>query len=682
MQPEPSGILGQADRTVSPEPLEVKPQTTKAHKRMGSYPLHCSFAASRTDVPERPLTAPRSGSTDTNGSTPQTEVTEYPWSPSTAPTSVAITPARTSQRTSSHMRQSGSGSSSAPKLLAPDADWMRHELEKHRRAQDEARAQQELEDQVVASLNAEVRPSHTGRAASAPSTTTSAAVPVPLKSTSLQTQVPAATSIPRRKPVPRSSTDSRQSVVDPQADIGRNNSIARRDSQKQRSTPRSESQQELGILSRSSSRAKTSTYQTPNDSRLSFSHISTQSFSHSFSQKPYEPENEVPQTPSRSTSISHQIGGFDTPGSRFGSRKGSTDISRSGSRSRSIDSIRSAVSSLAPSFSSARGKFRKWRSFHRYQESESEQASRASTSHSDVRGRTSDREERQTAQQQKSKPPINLNRELPPLPSLNMWKPAEPEPPKSPKPPKQPKQKPKHIASLSIGSNGSAGRREKAALKPPPNASESQTNIADAPVSPISLQSSNYPFKIRGVQSSRDPLLGDIPVGLMVAPSGRHVPQTRNSARYSLPVSPVTPSEFKEPPVVNDSNVVDHSRLAAGPNTPNIGRKLSQRAVTAPTMGHARTPSDSVTNFSRKLSSDEYGPKNDARFQNMVEIKPTKSRDGKPLPVATEDKRKKKWWRPGKPKREKTWMDDVVRSGSHSGMILTDDVAGSPVVKF
>ena len=267
MKAQRSSVIQPVENIVSSELGGVKSLNGyKSHKRSGSYPLHTSLPALRTDLLERPRTAPRSDSIHTRGSTPLTDVTEYPWTSSTAPTSAAITPARNSQRASSHARQSWSGSSSAPKFVTGDAESMREELEKHKRAQEEAKAQQELENQVIESLAADAR------SMPAPTPAPTHAVQTPTATTTnVQAHAVTPAQVPRRKPVPRSSTDSRQSATAQQVESRRSNDLVRRESSRRHAAPRSESRHELEMLSRPTSRARTSTDEDRNDSRSRFS---------------------------------------------------------------------------------------------------------------------------------------------------------------------------------------------------------------------------------------------------------------------------------------------------------------------------------------------------------------------------------------------------------------------------
>ena len=671
-------------RAERPEPKSIIPKP--AHKRSNSNPVLLSNGTLKIDGTERPRTAPRSNSTRTNGSTPPTDGTDYGWTGSTAPTTAAMTPARTSKR-ASHVQQSGSASSSVPKFPTMDGEWMRQDFEKHRKALEEARAQQELEDQVVASVMGD----STIEFPSSPAVRPLAQV----------------TRVPPRKPVPRRSTSTRQSnVAHERADSRPSTELRRSGSRKRRSTPRSESQHELGLLrpesrqSKDDSKPFTQTHETPLEPVKHF-------YPTPVPPAPM-PSKNVSRDQSRSRSITRQIRDYVRSGSRNHSRNVSNDISRPQSRSRSIDSFRSTVSSLAPSFDSATNRWRSWRPFHRNQDSmESADISRPGSSNATTKGRG--REAQQSSPQQKSKPPINLNRELPPLPSLDQWKPDEPEQPK-----------PKHVASMMRNSNanGTETRDDVATQIASPTRSRSQKRSGDTtassqrPRDSVLTNTSNHPKRISSLGAPCHPSQYPIPntnsLSLPTSPGLSTEPKKERRRSRSIEVE--FPPELREKmrnatggqvetetPARTPSkgHVVNYSRTSGGPINGNIGRKPSQnnRATTmtgdsvASIQRQPSMTSEQKLNFSRKISSDDYIRMYDRRYQNVVEIKSPASpgAGAKPLPTTpkTKDKTKKKWWQPAsKQKREKTWMDDVVKSGSRSGLILTDGIADAPIARY
>jgi hypothetical protein len=114
------------------DPVQSILGKSKHDTPMGSRaktPVPNTILSPASDVGVRPHDTKRSLSGETNGSTPITDVTEYHWSTSTAPTSAAITPARNSKRASSHIPVE---QESAIKNDTSAIEWMRNELERRR----------------------------------------------------------------------------------------------------------------------------------------------------------------------------------------------------------------------------------------------------------------------------------------------------------------------------------------------------------------------------------------------------------------------------------------------------------------------------------------------------------------------------------------------------------------------
>lgn len=120
---------------VKPDPTNDTLSRRKHDTPMSSHsktPVPANVVSPSDQVKERPRANQRSFSAETSNSTPHTDVTEYPWSTSTAATSAAITPARASKRASSHMP---ADQEQIPKADATAIEWMRNELERRRRRQ-------------------------------------------------------------------------------------------------------------------------------------------------------------------------------------------------------------------------------------------------------------------------------------------------------------------------------------------------------------------------------------------------------------------------------------------------------------------------------------------------------------------------------------------------------------------
>ena len=301
---------------------------------------------------------------------------------------------------------------------------MRRELEKHRKVQEEALAQQELENQVLNCLGMEIASSNARQA------------------------FVSGTKIPARKPLPRAVTEPRQPSVSmlveeapepgalrpesntipaipldqPADETAPSPEIPRSNSRRQRTTPRSESTQEIEMLRpESRQRLEEAPPAIPdNELKIYFrpeSQLDT-----------LQQDDDMPPPRSWSRNRSRPIQDFINHGPGTESSNMSVDISRCESRSHSIDSTRSEVSALAPSEASSSSRWRNFSIFHRRDDSQSSiEFIRSGSTSSSYRDSIPALKSPVSPQRKlsKSKPAINLNRELPPLPSLDSWKPVE-----------------------------------------------------------------------------------------------------------------------------------------------------------------------------------------------------------------------------------------------------------------
>ncbi|KAI4728176.1 hypothetical protein E4T49_04075 [Aureobasidium sp. EXF-10728] len=127
-------LFGKPDPTLDPvQSILGKPKHDTPMGSRAKTPVPNSVLSPASDAATRPRVAKRSVSGETDGSTPITDATEYHWSTSTAPTSAAITPARTSKRDSSHIMPVET--EHAIKNDATAIEWMRKELERRRQKQ-------------------------------------------------------------------------------------------------------------------------------------------------------------------------------------------------------------------------------------------------------------------------------------------------------------------------------------------------------------------------------------------------------------------------------------------------------------------------------------------------------------------------------------------------------------------
>ncbi|KAH9827712.1 hypothetical protein Tdes44962_MAKER00438 [Teratosphaeria destructans] len=407
-----------AEQLMAPAPSRATGPSTRirsvSHSRSASNHAQTAFATVRKESSERPAVEARTDSMETSGSTPQTDSTDYPWSEkaSTAMTSAVVTPARGSKRTSSQALHSSCEASSIPRIEPTNGDWMRHELAKHKRAMEE-RIRQDREREAL-STGEDGTPTQT--------------------STQATSMTPAMTQLPRRKPVPQrtqsktepeevrpgSRQDSRMSidrtpnavfhVREHSAAITQEDDYPERNGNVTKVPDRPASR--LGERARSITR-QVRQYVRPDSAQdgLRPAHSLRRSASRA-------------SISGRAASVTRLVKDYIRPDMTTCSRKPSVDLERGWSRAQSMDTSRPNLSdedlSAQPS-----NKWQTWRSFHRKGASRSsEDGDRPGTACSmgDTRGRTTSRDP--GAPSTKTKPHIDLNRKLPPLPSLDQWQDA------------------------------------------------------------------------------------------------------------------------------------------------------------------------------------------------------------------------------------------------------------------
>ena len=703
-----------ADQLMSASPPKASPPTTRersgSHLRSVSNPL-ASLTAPKSDILDRPRTVPRTHSVETTGSTPQTDNTDYPWSDdkaSTAMTSAAITPAR-SKRTSSQALQSGSEHSSAPKVEPVSADRMRQELDKHKKAQEERLQQEKAQEEADA--------------------TDSGVETTPKQVT--QTPTPNQMKVPARKPVPTSRSASKPGTEPPRLDKRQSSGISgemlRSKSVLAREAPRSASRHDP-LPTRSDSRSARLRERSLSRARSVTRQVKE------YVRPPTSRRTAMPEEPSRprsrAGSVARQVKEYIRPGTATGSRKPSMDMARPESRARSTDSYRSATSDVAPSVESSMSKWKTWRPYHRRNASHgAADNSRPGTSGSttDSRGRTASRDAQQSPEQ-KSKPAINLNRDLPPLPSLDSWKDEQLE-------------KPKHVTSLASPPNekresvrtprSHRPHRSKQETKPlllQPEIGEKDEIVAARMGSPSPPKSGAHSHKASVDISATPPCPTALPppppppsaappsvpppvaatmrgpndfdygyfdqyyLGptTSIEPSSTSTDMKKNKRR-SQSIQVAYPSDYHEKaknaalaslgpeksPTVGQAQRVTYTRANSGPINTGLRRTMSKasghlaKSTYHTPVGHSRNNSGSYE-LSRELSMDDHHS-----YQRTVEISAQKQQA---VPTMPKDK---KWWqRMGKKPSSPSWMDQVVKSGARGGVLVPDDVAGAPVVRY
>ncbi|TKA60006.1 hypothetical protein B0A55_13112, partial [Friedmanniomyces simplex] len=398
--------------------VAVTRDRSNSHLRSASSPVPTSVAPPTHDLPVRPFTAPRTDSVETTGSTPQTDATDYPWSEkaSTAMTSAAVTPARSSKRTSSQALQPFVEPASVPKSEPVSGDWMQQELERHKKAQEERRQKETVDYETKAEDTADTTPTQT----------------------STHTATPVAVRMPVRKPVPTSRAASRQESRSDSAQEAR----ASREQARSPGKPAAEVQSARAdeeikpVFTPPPAPSREAPGRPPSRAPSQARSVSRRVKDYVRSVSAHRPARaeDGSRPPSRGANVTRQVKEYFRPSMDAGSRKPSVDISREESRSVSIDSYHTSASELPPSTDPSTKQWRTWKPFHRRDRSQTDPyASRPGTSGSTTegRGRAATRDVYEPTQ---TKPPVNLNRDLPPLPGLDQWKSEEAEPSEVAKP--------------------------------------------------------------------------------------------------------------------------------------------------------------------------------------------------------------------------------------------------------
>jgi hypothetical protein len=162
-----------------PEHTTLKRTSSQLAKAKAAPHRSSMLAAPRPDFADKPRVAGRTDSMETTGSTPQTETTDYPWSASTAMTSAANTPARGSKRTSSQALPRGPENHTMFGFDANEAEYMLNEMEKDTPRQKDVIAEPALPATALPSVRSDSKATTPPKHSAAPSTGVPARKPVP-----------------------------------------------------------------------------------------------------------------------------------------------------------------------------------------------------------------------------------------------------------------------------------------------------------------------------------------------------------------------------------------------------------------------------------------------------------------------------------------------------------------------
>lgn len=326
-------------------------------------------------------------------------------------------------------------------------------------------------------------------------------------------------------------------------------------------------------------------------------------------------------------------------------RPGSSGLSRATSR----ESLRSRSSDATAAQAPAQHGWRSWSLQRRPSDTSLNSRSSSIRGRNDVRSKESKKE-------------INLNRELPPLPSLDQWKDPEEDAPAHRVPVQKPIS-PKHIANL---------------MQTPPKTRTRSTHIAhqqsvdrrqrrpDDVSRKSSLQHQARPA-VRATSS--DP---EVPMHFQ--------PRTEDSIARDLAQSHELMSMRYGPS--NDAiNRSSPSLVDSGhsPDEPDQNRKPSMKI----SIDHFR--GEAAPNFSKKITAEkpaEYHGQ-EPRYKYKAEIKANNT-------LATKSPGNPKGLKKmfshlglgGRREKKETWMDKFEKNGVKGGILIHDEAAGSPIVRY
>ncbi|EME45037.1 hypothetical protein DOTSEDRAFT_52428 [Dothistroma septosporum NZE10] len=681
----PAVARSRADLLMAPEPPRHASSSTGTHTVAHSH----SSSQQQVSIPiqfepavkVRPTA--RSDSARTSGSTPHTESTDYPWSTSTGITSAVNTPARSSKRASSQNVTSESGS--APKVETANAEWMKQELEKHKRAIELREKERErlLEEQHnlvrLDKDNARMR-----TISQVPERK-----PVPSRPESRQARDVS-------RPGTRQDTRSDESRLVPKgrgrADSGRAEQSQQIVDQEPRGRVPQRSNSRLRNASRTARRAVSRAGSITNDILGHYLRPDPEAAS----QGPTSPTPRH-RSVSRTRHIANNVKDYFRPGTATGSRKPSIDAVRGHVRNQSSDSFHSAAPERHGS--DVTHKPWMWRSQNKNVSHLTPDLSRPESAAS----------ERQSAD---SKPAIDLNRELPPLPSLDSWK-------DEPKVPPSMQSRPAASMPAAMAPDGLQRALSKTSLwsesaNRPMNQEHAVRARLGSPTPPQPEKQSGFVrrpnLRLGPDESVRAPPLISSGTGPSLDEPDLHYLSMTNlstsrsaeqSAKSSLkdhghsrlrsqsglssrpdvsrPQLPRNTSQrlgynqdSERPAVVltGNPNLVYHSRAVAAGLVEDPTREPSPSM--GGRVGHSRQNSDRI-GADRKTSVDEYARVMDPHFHNAVEIQAKHAVD--------RERSRRHWWKK-QDHKQASWMDQVVRSGAKNGMLVADDTAGSPVVRY
>ncbi|KAK7526722.1 uncharacterized protein IWZ02DRAFT_180721 [Phyllosticta citriasiana] len=259
-----------------------------------------------------------------------------------------------------------------------------------------------------------------------------------------------------------------------------------------------------------------------------------------------------------------------------------------------------------------------------------------------------------------SKKEINLNRELPPLPSLDQWKGSETEADAQAKPTnpthianlmQAPKVRPRKDQNQRIQSSEKTRQRpvEPNAHKPPmPRPKNGRRNISTE--SEVSMH-----FGPRGETEVRD--MGKVDLDRVVS-----------AMRYGG--KPKVDGNKSNPSLVDSGHGQDEAEPSRKPSM-----KISVEQI-----NNSEAP-----NFSKKITPEVTSPLaavDTSQYKNKVEIKTNSTTNSSHNMRGLKKAFSSLLLGNKKDRKNENWMDEIEKNGVKGGIIIPDEVAGAPVVRY
>jgi len=337
---------------------------------------------------------------------------------------------------------------------------------------------------------------------------------------------------------------------------------------------------------------------------------------------------------------------------------------------------------------------RDWRNWGRTRKDDSNGGSSGDVSRSSsIRGRS------ESSKPMSSKADVDLNRELPPLPGLDQWK-------------EQDREQHTPVASMRSPSSRAPSRpvQQSANRVKSPAVDEKDEIVAARLGSPMKPKPDVYMPKRAQKQHASG--TGTKPATRIATRSARTTDTIQFTMEDLMPsyTNSNAPSMYSHKTPTNSERTLDvGSRLRAPTSLQSQNHSRTTSSLSTKT-SRSHTPSDlsksnlnlpstphsfsrhrkydtsdippalnsNVANKGRKMVNNSDKGAVDQRYRHMAEI----NSKSPPPPVPPKDDRKAWWQLRGKQKKPQTWMDQLEKLGIKDGVLLNDDVAGSPIVRY